>query len=80
MHITKTNPNTLNLEIFMGKFYIILGKDGHYSQQALKHVQQVHQFSIHITNNVTNIPHYNLGCYPTKTHSHLKPKTNPYTL
>ena len=41
--------------------------DGHYSQQALKHVQHVHQVSVPVTNNVTSIPHYNLGCYPPKT-------------
>ena len=60
------NPNTLNLEIFVGRFYKRMGKDEHYSQQALKHAQQVHQVSVHVTNNVTNISHYNLGCKPPK--------------
>ena len=44
-----------------------MGKDGHSSQQELKHVQQVHQVSVHVTNNVTNTTHYNLGCYPPKS-------------
>ena len=44
-----------------------MGKDGHYTQQALKHVQQVHQVSVHVTNNVINLPIDNLACFPPKT-------------
>ena len=31
-------------------------KERHYSQQTLKHVQQVHQVSVLVINNVTTFP------------------------
>ena len=55
--IKETNPNTLNLYIFVGNLEYKMGKEGHYSQQALKHVQLVHQVSVPVTKNVTNISH-----------------------
>ena len=33
-----------------------MGKEEHYFQQALKHVQELHQVSVPVTNNVTNAP------------------------
>ena len=40
----------------MGKFEYQMGKEGHYSQQALKHAQQVHPVSVLVINNVTTFP------------------------
>ena len=40
----------------MEKFENQMDKEGHHSQQALKHQQQSHQVSIPVTNNVTTFP------------------------
>ena len=56
-----------------------MGKEGHYSQQTLKHQQQVHQVSDPVTNNVTTFPIIILNLN-FQNHSHLMPKTKPYTL
>ena len=41
---------------FVGKFENQMDKEGHHSQQALKHQQQVHWLSVLVTNNVTTFP------------------------
>ena len=54
-------------------------KEGHYSQQALKHVQHMHQVSVLVTNNVTTFP---ITIYDLTLQKPFPPKakTNPYTL
>ena len=63
----QNKPQHIKFRNFCQKIYKIIGKDGHYSKQALKHVQQEHHVSVHVTNNVTNIPIHNLGYYSPKT-------------
>ena len=65
---------------FYGKIEHKMGKDRHYCQQALKHLQQVYQVSVLVTNNVTTSPIRIFRMVPSKTQSHSKPKTNPDTL
>ena len=72
-------PKIRNSEIiFVGKSETNMGKNDITSNEQLKH-QQVHQVSVHVTNNMTPFPVTILGTKFQKPFLH-NAKSNPCTL